>query len=85
MALTSEAAEHMLKTGEYYTAAKLGNEINASAKEASGLLYNIRESKKYVTQCTPVPGRKVKVVSINGRQSSKVDLWRLALGHKVVA
>lgn len=83
--LTSEAAEHMLKTGEYYTAAKLGDEINASAKEASGLLFNIRTSKMYETECTPVPGRKVKVLAINGKKTPKVDLWKLALGHRAVA
>jgi hypothetical protein len=80
MALTNEAAEHMLKTRVFYTAAKLGDEIKASAKEASGLLYNIRKSEKYETECTHVPGRKVKVLSINGSQNSKADLWRLALG-----
>lgn len=85
MALTSEAAQHMLSTGEYYTAAKLGDEINASAKEASGLLYNIRTSTTYETEETPVPGRKVKVLAINGKTTPKVDLWKLALGHRKVA
>ncbi|TMS80568.1 hypothetical protein CWB65_14685 [Pseudoalteromonas sp. S554] len=77
---TSEAAEIMLESGGCFTAATLGYKLNISAKEASGLLYNIRTGKKYVTVETDLPNRTVKVVSISGRKVSENNLWRVALG-----
>lgn len=77
---TSEAAEIMLESGGCFTAATLGHKLNISAKEASGLLYNIRTGKKYVTVDTSLPNRTVKVISISGRKVSENNLWRLALG-----
>lgn len=77
---TGEAAEAMLKSGGYFTAATLGEKLGITAKEASGLLYNIRVGKKYETLETELPNRTVKVVSISGRKVNKSDLWRLALG-----
>lgn len=76
---TGEAAEVMLNSGGYFTAATLGQELSITAKEASGLLYNIRVGKKYETLETAMPNRTVKVVDIAGRKK-KSDLWRLALG-----
>ena len=81
--LTNEAAEHMLNSGNYYTAATLATETSTSAKEASGLLCNIRNAKKYQTEVTPLPGRKVKVISISGNKKSQEKLWNLAIfGNK---
>ena len=77
--LTNEAAQHMLDSGTYYTAALLAAETSTSAKEASGLLCNIRNAKKYQTEITPLPGRKVKVISISGNQKSQAKLWDLAI------
>jgi len=77
--LTNEAAEHMHSHGGFYTAAKLASETNISAQEASGLLCNIRKGKKYQTNETSLPGRKVEVVAVNGRKKSKVNLWHLAM------
>jgi len=77
--LTNEAAEHMHSQGGFYTAAKLASETNMSAKEASGILYNIRQGKKYQTNETSLPGRKAKVIAINGSKQSKANLWRLAM------
>ena len=77
---TCEAAEVMLKSGSYYTAATLGKELDITAKEATGLLYNIRTGKKYETLVTALPKRTVKVVSIAGRKINNADLWRVALG-----
>jgi len=77
---TGEAAEVMLKSGGYFTAKTLGEKLGITAKEASGLLYNIRVGKKYETLETKLPNRTVKVVSISGRKVNKSDLWRLALG-----
>lgn len=75
---TGEAAEAMLESGGYFTAATLGERLGITAKEASGLLYNIRKGLKYETLETELPNRKVKVVDISGRKAKK-DLWRLAL------
>ncbi|KGJ89516.1 hypothetical protein [Colwellia psychrerythraea] len=77
--LTNEAAEHMQSQGGFYTAAKLANETSISAKEATGLLYNIRQGKKYQTDETSLPGREVKVITINGNKQSKANLWHLAM------
>ena len=77
---TSEAAEIMLKNGGYFTAATLGKKLNITAKEATGLLYNIRVGKKYDTLETDLPNRTIKVLAISGRKVSESDLWRLALG-----
>lgn len=77
--LTNEAAEHMLNSGGYYTAATLAAETTTSAKEASGLLFNIRNSKKYQTEITPLPGRKVKVIAIAGNKKSQAKLWDFAI------
>lgn len=72
-------AEHMLTTGKAYTAGLLSRELGISVTEASGKLFNIRNSKKYVCLVSPLPGRKVKVVTINGRKISSSKLWRMAL------
>jgi N-acetyl-beta-hexosaminidase len=77
---TPEAAEVMLKSGSYFTAAILGKKLSITAKDASGLLYNIRTAMKYDTIETELPNRTVKVVAISGRKVNKNDLWRLALG-----
>lgn len=77
---TFEAAEFMLKNGGYFTAGTLGENLDITAKEASGLLYNMRVGKKYETLETALPNRRVKVVSISGRKINENDLWRLALG-----
>jgi|GEM_PF-1144518 len=76
---TGEAAEVMLESGSYFTAATLGEKLGVTAKEASGLLYNIRSGLKYETIETELPNRKVKVVDVSGRKI-KGSLWRLALG-----
>jgi hypothetical protein len=76
---TGEAAEVMIESGGYFTATTLGEKLGITAKEASGLLYNIRVGKKYETLETALPNRKVKVMDISGRKAKK-DLWRLALG-----
>jgi hypothetical protein len=77
--LTNESAEHMLNSGSYYTAATLAAETGISAKEASGLLYNIRNSTKYRTEVTPLPGRQVKVTAIDDSENSQSKLWKLAI------
>ena len=81
---TSEAAEEMLKSGSYFTASTLGERLGITAREASGLLYNIRVGKKYETLETELPNRRVKLVSISGRKVNNNDLWRLALGQRAV-
>ena len=75
---TGEAAEVMLESGGYFTSATLGEKLGITAKEATGLLYNIRNGLKYETLETELPNRAVKVVDISGRKAKK-DLWRLAL------
>jgi len=75
---TYSAALHMRKSGEFYTAAKLGHELNVSAKVASGYLFNIRTSPKYKTEVTELPNRTVQVLSIKGDVNTNV--WQLALG-----
>jgi hypothetical protein len=77
---TSEAAEIMLKSGCYFTSATLGEKLGITAKAATGLLYNIRTTKKYETLETSLPNRTVKIVLISGRKINKNDLWRVALG-----
>lgn len=79
MNLTQKAAELMLSTGEWYTAGDLGHQLGISAQQASGLIYNIRNSGKYKVEQTAVPGRKVKVVSVAGRSQSLNALWRSAI------
>lgn len=81
--LTSEAAQHMQSTGEYYTAAKLADEINTSQKEARVLMRNIRDSANFETDSTPKPDSKLKVIAVS--ESKSVDLWGLAMGHRKVA
>ena len=76
---TLEAAELMLSTGDYYSAAKLAQATGIKAQKASGLIFNIRTSKKYTIVETPLPNRMVKVLDIEGRNKRK-DLWSLALG-----
>ncbi len=84
MNLTLLAAESMLGNG-WYSAASLGAEMGLSAKRASGLLFNIRSSKKYQVEVTDLPKRKVKVIAIEGRTKPKFDLWRAAIfGCKAV-
>lgn len=79
---TLSVAEYMLSTGRSYTASMLANELSISAVEASGKLFNIRNSKKYTCLVTPLPGRKVKVLAISGRKVSRSALWNLALFGK---
>jgi hypothetical protein len=55
--------------------------MGISAKEASGLLFNIRVGKKYKTVETCLPNRKVKVCSILGRKTNSNELWRYSHGH----
>lgn len=76
---TQSAAEAMLKSGKNYTASILGKELGVSAKQASGLLYNIRTTNKYKTSETPLPNRTVKVLAIKGRKRAMEDLWEIAL------
>ncbi|MGI2144474.1 hypothetical protein [Shewanella frigidimarina] len=76
---TLTAAERMLATGQFYSAGILAAELGISAASASGLLSNIRISKKYRCVVTPLPNRKVKVVAINGKSISKQSLWALVL------
>lgn len=78
---TEEAAETMLKTQYFYNAALLGKKLGITAKKASGLLFNIRQGKKYETLETSLPNRTVKIISICGRRTNQNDLWRLALGQ----
>lgn len=80
---TMEAAEFMLKSGDFFTAGTLGEKLGITAKDATGLLYNIRNGKKYDTLETALPNRTVKVVLISGRKVNEKDLWRLALGLRV--
>ncbi len=79
MSNTSAAAEHMLATGHFYSAGLLASEMGISARDASGLLLNIRTGKKYQCVVTPLPNRKVKVLAIKGKTISKTSLWKLAL------
>ncbi|MCC2615977.1 hypothetical protein LJ739_06960 [Aestuariibacter halophilus] len=79
---TIQAAEIMLSTGGWYTAGKLGAEMGISAPSASGLLFNIRQSKKYQIEVTELPNRKVRVKAISGRTMTNADAWRLALFGK---
>lgn len=76
---TLEAAEAMLASRQYHTAATLGKLLNITPMEASGLIYNIRHAKKYTTVETPLPNRKVKVLDIEGR-CKKNNLWAQVLG-----
>jgi hypothetical protein len=77
--LTNAAAEHMHNQGGFYTAAKRAGETNISAKEAIGLLYNIRQGNKYQNNVTDLPGREVKIIAINGNKQSKANLWYLSM------
>tara|TARA_R110000737_G_scaffold201794_1_gene221060 strand:+ start:543 stop:809 length:267 start_codon:yes stop_codon:yes gene_type:complete len=43
---TLDAAEFMLKAGQWYTSATLGEALGVSAKTATGLIYNIRTTTK---------------------------------------
>ncbi|MGI2056203.1 hypothetical protein ACRN9T_03270 [Shewanella baltica] len=81
---TSLIAEHMLSTGVFYTAGQLGTELGISAVEASGKLFNIRTSKKYQCEVTPLPNRKIKLLSIGGKSVSKNSLWDLVLFNKPI-
>jgi len=74
-----DAAEHMLCSGEFFTASKLGKELNVTAMVASGFIYNIRLSKKYETVETALPNRKVKLIAISGRKLSTSQLWQMVL------
>lgn len=75
---TLVAAESMLGNG-WFTASRLGKSLGISAREASGLLYNIRNSSKYKVKTTGLPNRKVMVLSINGRTASSNNLWNAAI------
>lgn len=76
---TLEAAEIMLKSGQFYTASSLGKALGLPAYKASGLLYNIRHADKYQTIETAKPNRQVKVIDIEGR-TKIANLWAMALG-----
>lgn len=75
---TRKAAELMLGKG-WFTSATLGEAMGISAREASGLLFNIRNSSIYEIEETPLPGRKIKVVSVAGRSQSVSSLWNKML------
>lgn len=77
---TLEAAEIMLKSGQFYTASSLGKALGLPAYKASGLLYNIRHANKYQIIETAKPNRQVKVIDIEGL-AKRNNLWALALGH----
>ena len=79
---TLSVAEHMLSTGQFYSASLLAKELGISAVEASGKLFNSRTSHKYSCIITPMPRRKVKVQAINGRKFTNSALWNLALFGK---
>ncbi len=76
---TQEAAEIMHRDGGWHTAATLAAKMEITAMRASGLIYNIRHSKKYKVEETPLPNRKVKVVSIQGREHCNQSLLRMAI------
>lgn len=78
MNLTLIAAEAMLGNG-WYTAGRLANELGVSAQSAAGYLFNIRNSSVYEAEVTELPGRKIKLVAIDGRRTSQGDLWRSAI------
>nr|WP_136252923.1 hypothetical protein [Ningiella ruwaisensis] len=79
---TQSAYRLMHQTGRYYSASELAGEMGVTAKEASGYLYNIRNSKSLVCDVTPLPNRKVKVVKILKGEYARSDLWRLAIFGK---
>ena len=81
---TRKAAEYMLGKG-WFTAGTLGAQLGVSAQEAAGYLFNIRHSNVYQTEVTPVPGRKVKLIAIDGRQTPQGLLWRTAIFGSVAA
>jgi len=58
---------------------QLAAKMEITAMRASGLIYNIRHSKKYKVEETPLPNRKVKVVSIQGREHCNQSLLRMAI------
>jgi len=82
---TEKVAEHMLSTGKFYSASLLAAELGISAVEASGKLFNIRNSKKYKCQVTELPGRKIRVLQIGGRKISNAALWNLAIFGKALS
>ncbi|AYV11538.1 hypothetical protein [Shewanella sp. 10B] len=71
---TVKVAEHMITTGRYYSAALLGKELGMSAQQVSGKLYNIRTSCRYQCEVTALPNRLIKMLSINGRTSTRTQL-----------
>jgi len=79
MSRTMRAAEIMLEDGGWFTAAKLGKLMGEHSKTVSGLLCCIRKCPKYITEETPLPGRKIRVLSIRDREFTTQALWRLAL------
>lgn len=78
---THEVAEHMVATGKAYTAAMLVSELGIAFNNASGALYNIRLGKRYQTQVSELPGRTVRVISVDGfdQAHTTTQLWRLAI------
>jgi len=74
---TREIAEHMLSTSNKYTAASLAAELEITARQASGKLFNIRTSKKYQTEQSKLPNRTVQVTAINGRKLTDSTMWKM--------
>ncbi|WP_435000067.1 hypothetical protein ACRZ5S_23095 (plasmid) [Vibrio scophthalmi] len=74
---TSEVAEHMFKTGRFYTAGMLKRELDISIEVATSRLFNIKAAKKYQTVCQGTPV-EVKVVDIQGK-AVKAELWQSVL------
>lgn len=81
MLTTSEVAEHMLQTGNFYTAATLSKELGISLSRASGKLYNIKNGKKYQTIEKGCP-IAVKVTDIQGRLHRQ-QLWKQILSGNI--
>lgn len=79
MSSTLAAAQLMLASGQFYSASLLAREMGISAIDASGKLANIRHSKKYQCEVTPLPGRTVRVIAIAGRATPPQALWQLVL------
>ena len=79
MSKSREAAEIMFANGGWFTAYTLGKAMGLPSQKASGFLWNIRNSPMYQTEETPLPGRKIKLIAINGRKRTEKSLWNLAL------
>ena len=86
-----QAAMLMLRRGGWWTAGELAKAMGFNPRYASGVLLRLRNSQRYKTEETPLPGRKVKVVAIGeptkaGRKKIKPEPnpanWNAALAFK---